>query len=158
MTAWQSDMDARAEHLYEFQRGMQEVVEAEGRRATAGPHGLDQFAGTALLEPDVPLRRALGQQAGDQRDNHRAGIALEFYDFTLYGFFAAIIGRQFFPIGTPLGSLLLSVAVFGVGFVTWPLGGVGIGAYGRRLKDRGVLVMDVAPALLGRAAAAARNL
>jgi len=58
-----------------------------------------------------------------------AGNALEFYDFVTYAFFAVYIGKTFFPASTPLGSLLLSVAVFGVGFVSRPLGGVLIGAF-----------------------------
>src|ERR1700677_4936674 len=57
------------------------------------------------------------------------GNALEFYDFTTYAFFAVMIGRVFFPTRDPLISLLLSVATFGVGFITRPLGGVVIGAY-----------------------------
>ncbi len=44
------------------------------------------------------------------------GNALEFYDFVTYAFFAVYIGKAFFPASTPVGSLLLSVAVFGVGF------------------------------------------
>jgi hypothetical protein len=40
-----------------------------------------------------------------------AGNALEFYDFVTYAFFAVYIGKAFFPAATPLGSLLLSVAV-----------------------------------------------
>ena len=43
-----------------------------------------------------------------------AGNALEFYDFVTYAFFAVYIGRTFFPADTPLASLLMSVAVFGV--------------------------------------------
>jgi hypothetical protein len=50
------------------------------------------------------------------------GNALEFYDFVTYAFFAVYIGKAFFPASTELGSLLLSVAVFGVGFVSRPLG------------------------------------
>ena len=38
------------------------------------------------------------------------GNAVEFYDFTVYVFFAVPIGRAFFPAGAPLTSLLLSVA------------------------------------------------
>lgn len=56
------------------------------------------------------------------------GNALEFYDFTVYAFFAAIIGREFFPSDSPLGALLLSVAAFGVGFLARPLGGLSLGA------------------------------
>ena len=55
------------------------------------------------------------------------GNALEFYDFVTYAFIAAYIGRAFFPASTPLGSLLLSLAMFGVVLVTRPLGGILIG-------------------------------
>lgn len=35
------------------------------------------------------------------------GNWLEFFDFTIYGFFAVIIGRLFFPSADPATSLLL---------------------------------------------------
>ena len=60
-----------------------------------------------------------------------AGNALEFYDFVTYAFFATQIGRALFP-GDASNSLLLSLATFGVGFLTRPLGGLIIG----RLADR----------------------
>jgi MFS family permease len=60
-----------------------------------------------------------------------AGNALEFYDFVTYTFFATQIGRALFP-GNASHSLLLSLATFGVGFLTRPLGGVVIG----RMADR----------------------
>jgi MHS family citrate/tricarballylate:H+ symporter-like MFS transporter len=60
-----------------------------------------------------------------------AGNALEFYDFVTYAFFATQIGRALFP-GDASNSLLLSLATFGVGFLTRPLGGLIIG----RMADR----------------------
>ncbi|MBV9881941.1 MAG: MFS transporter [Sphingomonadaceae bacterium] len=60
-----------------------------------------------------------------------AGNGLEFYDFVTYSFFAVQIGRSLFPGDAP-HSLLLSLATFGVGFVSRPLGGLVIG----RLADR----------------------
>lgn len=60
-----------------------------------------------------------------------AGNALEFYDFLTYSFFAAQIGRTMFPQDGGHG-LLLSLATFGVGFLTRPLGGLVIG----RIADR----------------------
>lgn len=60
-----------------------------------------------------------------------AGNALEFYDFVTYAFFATQIGRALFP-GDKSSTLLLSLATFGVGFLTRPLGGILIG----RLADR----------------------
>ena len=60
-----------------------------------------------------------------------AGNALEFYDFVTYSFFAVQIGRSLFP-GDATQSLILSLATFGVGFVSRPLGGLIIG----RMADR----------------------
>jgi len=57
------------------------------------------------------------------------GNGLEIYDFTVYSFFAATIGRLFFPTSSPLASLLLSFATFGAGFVMRPLGAVLIGTW-----------------------------
>ncbi|HEY8433637.1 MAG TPA: MFS transporter [Sphingomicrobium sp.] len=60
-----------------------------------------------------------------------AGNALEFYDFVTYSFFAVQIGRSLFP-GDAAQSLVLSLATFGVDFVSRPLGGLIIG----RMADR----------------------
>lgn len=78
-----------------------------------------------------------------------AGNALEFYDFVTYAFFAVYIGRTFFPASTPLGSLLLSVAVFGVGFVSRPLGGVLIGAYADRAGRKPAMLLTIALITVG---------
>ena len=57
-----------------------------------------------------------------------AGNALEFYDFVTYSFFATQIGRALFP-GDASHSLIYSLATFGVGFLTRPIGGIVIGRY-----------------------------
>ncbi|HEU0161439.1 MAG TPA: MFS transporter [Rhizomicrobium sp.] len=62
-----------------------------------------------------------------------AGNGLEFYDFLIFGFFAVQIGQCFFPGHDATGSLLLTLATFGVGFVTRPLGGAVIGSLGDRI-------------------------
>ncbi len=65
------------------------------------------------------------------------GNTIEVFDFAAYGTFAVMIGRAFFPSHDPFVSLLLSVATFGIGFVTRPLGAVLVGLLadrnGRRL-------------------------
>src|SRR5512143_733161 len=78
-----------------------------------------------------------------------AGNALEFYDFVTYAFFAVYIGRTFFPAATPLGSLLMSVAVFGVGFFARPLGGVLIGAFADRAGRRPAMLLTIALITVG---------
>jgi len=80
-----------------------------------------------------------------------AGNALEFYDFLTYSAFAVYIGKTFFPAGSALASLLLSLATFGVGFVTRPLGGVLIGAYADRAGRRPALVLTISLMAVGTA-------
>src|SRR5215813_11188996 len=57
------------------------------------------------------------------------GNMLEFYDFITYSFFAIQIGKTFFPTQSEYGSLMLSLATFGAGFVTSPIGGIVLGIY-----------------------------
>ncbi len=71
------------------------------------------------------------------------GNALEFYDFTVYAAFAAMIGRAFFPSTNPQIGLLLSVATFGVGFFARPLGGILIGAYADRFGRRPAMTLTI---------------
>jgi MHS family citrate/tricarballylate:H+ symporter-like MFS transporter len=70
------------------------------------------------------------------------GNAIEFYDFVTYAFFAAQIGRTFFPSDTPGTSLLASLATFGVGFLTRPLGALLIGRYADRAGRKPALLLS----------------
>ena len=71
-----------------------------------------------------------------------AGNALEFYDFVTYAFFAAQIGRTFFPSDTPGSSLLASLATFGAGFLTRPLGALIIGRYADRVGRKPAMLLS----------------
>jgi MHS family proline/betaine transporter-like MFS transporter len=71
------------------------------------------------------------------------GNALEWYDFTVYAFLAPIIGRQFFPRSTDTVALLATFAVFGIGFVARPLGGVLIGFVGDRVGRKPALLLTI---------------
>jgi MFS family permease len=81
----------------------------------------------------LPAKQVLGVVAGN---------ALEFYDFVTYAFFAAQIGRTFFPSGTPGTSLLASLATFGVGFLTRPLGALIIGRYADRVGRKPAMLLS----------------
>ena len=52
---------------------------------------------------------------------------LEWYDFGVYGFAAAIIAKKFFPGQDEAAALLSTYFAYGLGFVAWPLGGVVLG-------------------------------
>lgn len=93
----------------------------------------------------------------DRNDLRRRRIAIgignfmEWFDFAIYGYFAAIIGQQFFPTGDPVTELLSSLAVFAVGFFARPVGALVLGPIGDRHGRRSVLVITV----LGMGAATA---
>jgi MFS transporter, MHS family, citrate/tricarballylate:H+ symporter len=69
------------------------------------------------------------------------GNALEFYDFLTYAFFSIQIGHAFFPATSAYGSLMLSLATFGAGFVTRPIGALVIGAYSDRVGRRPAMML-----------------
>jgi MFS family permease len=69
------------------------------------------------------------------------GNFLEMYDFTVFGYYAAAIGRTFFPKSSEFASLMLSFATFGVGFLIRPLGALVLGAYIDRRGRRAGLIL-----------------
>ncbi|MDA9392431.1 MFS transporter [Bradyrhizobium ottawaense] len=88
--------------------------------------------------------------AADERLTGRAvlgatiGNILEFYDFGTYSFFAIQIGQAFFPAGDPFSSLMLSLATFGAGFVTRPIGAIVLGSYSDRVGRRPAMTASFA--------------
>ncbi|WP_256330044.1 MFS transporter [Variovorax sp. YR216] len=77
------------------------------------------------------------------------GNALEFFDFTVYGFLALVIGKLFFPTFSSYGQLLLTVASFGVGFIVRPLGGIVIGSYADRAGRKKAMTLTIFLMALG---------
>jgi MFS family permease len=77
------------------------------------------------------------------------GNGLEFYDFSIYSFYAVMISRQFFPTSTPSASLLLALATFGVGFVSRPLGSIVLGTYADRVGRKPALILTLVLMALG---------
>ena len=77
------------------------------------------------------------------------GNALEFYDFTTYVFFAKPIGEAFFPLKDPGQSLLASLALFGIGYVMRPVGGVVIGAFADRAGRKPAMLVTIALMAVG---------
>ena len=70
------------------------------------------------------------------------GNMLEWYDFAAYGYFSAVIGRNFFPSENHTTSLLSAFAVFAAAFFMRPFGGVVFGHIGDRLGRKAALVLS----------------
>jgi MFS family permease len=69
------------------------------------------------------------------------GNFLEMYDFMVFGYYAAAIGRTFFPKTSEFASLMLSLATFGAGFLMRPLGALVLGAYiDRKGRRQGLML------------------
>ncbi|TAJ41958.1 MAG: MFS transporter [Reyranella sp.] len=72
------------------------------------------------------------------------GNVLEWYDFAIYGYFAAAIGRTFFPSEDPVAQVLAAFGIFAVGFLMRPVGGALIGHIGDKYGRRAALTFSVA--------------
>ena len=70
------------------------------------------------------------------------GNFFELFDFTIYGYFAAQIGRQFFPHENAVTQLLSTFGVFAVGYLARPLGGVILGHVGDCFGRRAALTFS----------------
>ena len=94
--------------------------------AASPPHGL----------LNLPIGSRLGL-AGS------IGSLLEWYDFTVYGFLAPIIGKLFFPADDAVASLLAAFGVFAIGYAARPLGGVVFGHIGDKFGRKPTMIISV---------------
>lgn len=67
----------------------------------------------------------------------------------VFGYYAAAIGRVFFPNANPYASLLLSLMTFGAGFLMRPLGAVILGAYADKHGRRAGLLLTLSLMAIG---------
>lgn len=100
----------------------------------------------------VPLVRAATKR-GPWKEIVAASVgnALEFYDLLIYGYFAVVISKQFFPSDNETTSLLLAVGSFGISFLMRPLGAIVLGSYADRAGRKASLTMSILLMLLGTA-------
>src|SRR4030088_3321298 len=78
-----------------------------------------------------------------------SGNFLEMYDFMVFGYYAAAIGRAFFPAGNPFVSLMLFLMTFGAGCLMRPLGAIVLGAYTDKHGRRAGLLVTLSLMSLG---------
>lgn len=67
------------------------------------------------------------------------GNALEYYDVTLYGYFAVSLAPLFFPSESQFVSIVSSFGAFASSFLMRPLGGMFFGYFGDRIGRKRVL-------------------
>ncbi|MDG2200870.1 MAG: MFS transporter [Phycisphaerales bacterium] len=70
------------------------------------------------------------------------GNLLEWYDFTVYGFFAVEIGRALLGSGQD-GGTLEALTIFAIGFLARPFGGALLGSIADRFGRRKALILSV---------------
>ncbi|HEY3799697.1 MAG TPA: MFS transporter [Caulobacteraceae bacterium] len=73
------------------------------------------------------------------------GNWLEFYDFTVYAYFAVQIGAVFFPKSfthSDFGSLMATLITYGVGFIFRPVGAVVIGRFADRAGRKPAMLLS----------------
>jgi MHS family proline/betaine transporter-like MFS transporter len=83
-----------------------------------------------IVEPPL-LRRAVGASA--------LGNCMEWFDFGVYSYLAATLGKVFFPGASPAAQVISSFATFAAAFVVRPLGGLVFGPLGDRIGRQKVL-------------------
>ncbi|MGV9557869.1 MFS transporter [Streptomyces sp. NPDC003401] len=93
-----------------------------------------------VVEPPL-LRRAVGASA--------LGNCMEWFDFGVYSYLAATIGKVFFPGASPGAQLISSFATFAAAFVVRPLGGLVFGPLGDRIGRQKVLATTMIMMALG---------
>jgi len=78
------------------------------------------------------------------------GNALEWYDFSVFAFFATYIGHSFFIDGDESSTLFKTFLIFAVGFIARPLGALYLGLYGDRVGRKSALVLTIALMAIGK--------
>src|SRR6516165_9601424 len=109
------------------------------RQALAARRGAHMSASSAAVEPAM---RGAGA-ATRLIIASSVGNALEFYEILVYGYFAVIISKVFFPAADEAVSLLVTLGTFGISFLARPVGAIFLGAYGDRKGRKQALTLSI---------------
>lgn len=71
------------------------------------------------------------------------GNIIEWYDFSLYGYFALILSQQYFPFYPQSQAIIITFVTFAVGFFARPLGGALFGRLGDRYSHHYALKLSI---------------
>jgi MHS family proline/betaine transporter-like MFS transporter len=71
------------------------------------------------------------------------GNVLEWYEYTLYAYFATVIGALFFPQDSHFISMIMTFATFAVGLAARPIGGIIFGYIGDKYSRKKMLTITM---------------
>jgi MHS family proline/betaine transporter-like MFS transporter len=77
------------------------------------------------------------------------GNALEWFDISVYAYFAVYLSKAFFPAKDSTTSLLLTFGTFALTFLARPIGGILLGTYADRYGRKASLLLSIAMMTLG---------
>ncbi|CAD5202817.1 MFS transporter [Pseudomonas sp. FEN] len=97
-------------------------------------------ASTHIAQPSRPLTR------NDYKTLSLSALggALEFYDFIIFVFFAAVVGKLFFPADMPEWlRLMQTFGIFAAGYLARPLGGIVMAHFGDLLGRKKMFTLSI---------------
>ncbi len=103
----------------------------------------------SVTDIELPASPAIPLSPEGRREKIKAvirvttGNFLEMFDFMIFGYYAAAIGKTFFPQSSEFATIMSSLATFGVGFLMRPLGALVLGAYVDRRGRRAGLILTL---------------
>src|SRR5690606_1649248 len=103
----------------------------------------------------APVARPLNRSDYKTLSLSALGGALEFYDFIIFVFFAAVVGKLFFPPEMPEWlRQLQTFGIFAAGYLARPLGGIVMAHFGdllgrKRMFTLSIFLMAVPTLLMG---------
>ncbi len=71
------------------------------------------------------------------------GNVVEWYEYTLYAYFATVISDLFFPLDNPYVSMMMTFGTFAVGLAARPIGGIIFGYIGDRYSRKRMLTVTM---------------
>src|SRR5579872_6301071 len=77
------------------------------------------------------------------------GNALEWFDFIVFGLFAGVIGKEFFPTSDPAAGLVKAYGLLAVAYLFRPVGGVVFGVWSDKIGRKRALIVIVILMALG---------
>lgn len=104
---------------------------------------LSSTPATPAIEQAQPLWKPVGAAL--------IGNTLEWFDLSVYAYFALTISKVFFPATDPAVSLFLAFATFGISFLIRPLGAAVLGSYADRQGRKKALSLSILLMLIGTA-------